>query len=237
MHVYYLRAGDASRPVDVHVEKARDGGTLSTRQITARQDGEILLEALASFTVPFDGFAYQDPMADVPEPEALPSVQQQLAPYADEFNRRWTAPQPFDLRYVDPPPRLALETPVPSPRIRLWWRPANPCPTTPRWAAAFLTYMTATMMLETAMVMRHATSQSTFNAPIDHALWFHRPVDFTDWVLSDQTSPSGVGGRESRPGRSTTARERWCASPLRSCTSGGGSSPECCVPTCSPARS
>ena len=35
----------------------------------------------------------------------------------------------------------------------------------------------------------------TFNALIDHALWFHRPVDMSDWVLSDQFSPSGIAGR------------------------------------------
>ena len=43
LHVYYVRAGDARRPVDLQVDVARDGGTLSTRQVTARQDGEILL--------------------------------------------------------------------------------------------------------------------------------------------------------------------------------------------------
>jgi acyl-CoA thioesterase-2 len=195
VHVYYLRAGDASRPVDVQVEKARDGGTLSTRLITARQDGEILLEALASFTVPGDGFSYQEPMADVPQPETLPSVQEQLAPFADEFGARWAAPNAFDLRYVDPPPRLALQLPVPSPRIRLWWRPTEPVPDDPVLGSCLLTYLTGTMMLETAVVMRRATPQTTFNALIDHALWFHRPVDFADWVLSDQSSPSGVGGR------------------------------------------
>jgi acyl-CoA thioesterase-2 len=195
VHVYYLRAGDASRSVDIHVEKARDGGTLSTRQVTARQDGEILLEALASFTVPVDGFAYQEPMADVPDPEALPPVQELLTPYADEYDGRWTMPSAFDLRYVDAPPRLALDTPTQSPRIRLWWRPTEPVPDDPVLGSCLLTYQTGTMMLETAMVMRQATPQSVFNALIDHALWFHRPVDFTDWVLSDQTSPSGFGGR------------------------------------------
>jgi acyl-CoA thioesterase II len=195
VHVYYLRAGDASRPVDVRVEKARDGGTLSTRLITARQDGEILLEALASFTVPVDGFAYQEPMADVPAPETLPSVREQLAPYADEFDGGWIAPQPFDFRYVDPPPRVALDAEVPSPRIRLWWRPTDPVPDDPALGSCLLTYLTGTMMLETAVVMRRGTQRTIFNALIDHALWFHRPVDFTDWVLSDQSSPSGIGGR------------------------------------------
>jgi len=39
VHVYYVRAGDAREPVDILVDVARDCGTLSTRQITARQDG------------------------------------------------------------------------------------------------------------------------------------------------------------------------------------------------------
>jgi len=50
-------------------------------------------------------------------------------------------------------------------------------------------------MVEPALVMRRATPVSTFNALIDHALWFHRPVDLADWVLSDQMSSSGVAGR------------------------------------------
>ena len=36
---------------------------------------------------------------------------------------------------------------------------------------------------------------TTFNALVDHALWFHRPVDLSDWVLFDQFSPSGIAGR------------------------------------------
>jgi Thioesterase-like superfamily len=34
VHVYYVQAGDAREPVDFHVDVVRDGGTLSTRQIT-----------------------------------------------------------------------------------------------------------------------------------------------------------------------------------------------------------
>jgi acyl-CoA thioesterase-2 len=70
VHVYYLRAGDSRRPVEFQVVRSRDGGTLSTRHITARQDGEVLLEALASFSTPVDGLDYHAPMADVPDPTA-----------------------------------------------------------------------------------------------------------------------------------------------------------------------
>ncbi|WP_286274082.1 acyl-CoA thioesterase [Mycobacterium antarcticum] len=195
VHVYYLRAGDARRPVDFHVVRSRDGGTLSTRQVTARQDGEVLLEALASFSTPVDGVDYHAPMPDTPDPESVLPVASQLADYADEFDGHWVRPQPFELRYVDPPPRLAIELPEPSPRIRMWWRPTDSVPDDEVLHSCLLTYLSGTTMLETAIAMRRATPLTTYNALIDHALWFHRPVDLSDWVLSDQFSPSGIGGR------------------------------------------
>jgi acyl-CoA thioesterase II len=195
VHVYYVRAGDARLPVDLHVDVARDGGTLSTRQVTARQDGQILLEALASFSAPVEAPDYQQPMPEVSDPDTLPPVQEQLAAYADELGGHWVREQPFELRYVDAPPRLAVEAPTPSPRIRMWWRPTEPVPDDEMLHCCLLTYLSGTTMLETALAMRRATPPTTFNALIDHALWFHRPVDLSDWVLSDQVSPSGAAGR------------------------------------------
>lgn len=195
VHVYYLRAGDARHPVDLHVSRSRDGGTLSTRKVTAIQDGEVLLEALASFSTPVGGLEHQVSMPDVPAPESLPSMQEQMAPYADEAHGYWVRPQPFDLRYVDAPPRLAMDLTDPSPRIRLWWRPIESVPNDPALHSSLLTYLSGTTMLETAVTMRRTTQVSSFNALIDHALWFHRPIDMTDWVLSDQYSPSGIDGR------------------------------------------
>ena len=195
VHVYYLRAGDARNPVDLHVDVARDGGALSTRKITARQDGQILLEALASFNEPFDSLDYQQSMPDVADPDSLPPVQEQLVAHADELGGFWVEPRPFDLRYVDPPPRLAVDLPDLSPRLRMWWRPNGFVQDDEVLHSCLLTYLSGTTMVEPALVMRRATPVSTFNALIDHALWFHRPVDLADWVLSDQLSTSGVAGR------------------------------------------
>lgn len=195
MHAYYLRAGDARRPVDLQVDVARDGGTLSTRHVTARQDGQILLEMLSSFSAAVEAPEYQQPMPEVPEPDSLPTAQEQLAPYAAELGGYWVQPHPFDQRYIDPPPRAALELSEPSPRIRLWWKPAEAVPVDAVLHAALLTYLSGTKMVETAVAMRRATQATAFNALIDHAVWFQRPVDLSDWVLSDQVSPSGVAGR------------------------------------------
>ncbi|RRR40998.1 acyl-CoA thioesterase II [Mycolicibacter terrae] len=195
MHVYYVRAGDARRPVDLHVDVARDGGTLSTRQVTARQDGEILLEVLSSFSAEVDAPEYQQPMPEVPDPDSLPPVQDQLADYADELDGYWVQPHPFEQRYIDPHPRAALELGESSPQIRLWWKPSQAVPADAALHSALLTYLSGTKMVETAVAMRRGTPASAFNALIDHALWFQRPVDLSDWVLSDQFSPSGVAGR------------------------------------------
>lgn len=195
VHVYYLRAGDARYPVDLIVDPARDGGTLSTRKVTAVQDGEVLLEALSSFTVQVEGFEYHEPIPDVPEPLSVPTMAEQLADYAEEIDGFWVRAQPFELRYIDPHPRLARDLPDPSGHIRMWWRPADSVPDDPALGSALLTYLTGTTMLETAMTPRRAAPALTFSALIDHAVWFHRPVDLGDWVLSDQLSPSGIGGR------------------------------------------
>lgn len=195
MHTYYVRAGDARRPVELHVKAIRDGGTLSTRQVTAHQDDQILLETLASFSTPVDAPDYHQVMPEVPDPETLPPMQQQLARYADEADGYWTQPRPFELRYIDAPPRLAMDLPAPPPRTRLWWKPAEPVPHDPVLGSALLTYLSGTTMVEAALTMRRATQASRFNALIDHAVWFQRPVDLSDWVLSDQVSPSGIAGR------------------------------------------
>ncbi|OBG23870.1 acyl-CoA thioesterase II [Mycolicibacterium celeriflavum] len=194
-HVYYVRAGDARYPVDLYVDVARDGGTLSTRQVTARQNDQILLEALVSLSAPVESLDYQQPIPEVAEPDSLPPVQEQLAGFADELDGYWVRPQPFDLRYVDPPPRLAVEAETPSPRLRMWWRPSESVPADEVLHSCLLAYLSGTTMVETALAMRSATPIGTFNALIDHALWFHRPADLSDWILSDQFSPSSIAGR------------------------------------------
>jgi acyl-CoA thioesterase-2 len=194
-HAYYLRAGDARRPVNFHVETARDGGTLATRRVTARQDGAVLIEMLASFSTEIDDAEHQVPIPVVPQPDSLIPVREQLRDYADEYRGHWVREQPFEMRYIDLPPRLAVEESEPSPRMRMWWRSSEPVPTDPVLGSCLLTYLSGTTMLEAAVAMRGATPLSTFNALIDHALWFHRPVDLNDWVLSDQFSPSGLSGR------------------------------------------
>ncbi|BBX37731.1 acyl-CoA thioesterase [Mycolicibacterium mageritense DSM 44476 = CIP 104973] len=195
IHVYLLRAGDARYPVEMDVAGLRDGGSLSTRQVTARQGGDVLLEALVSFSVPMESIDYQQAIPDVPDPGALLPVEEQLRDYADELGGFWVRPQWVERRYIDAPPRLARDLPAAPEHTRMWWRPAEPVADDPILNSCLLTYITGTTMLETTVTQRRTTQLATFSALIDHAIWFHRPADLSDWVLSDQTSPSGIHGR------------------------------------------
>jgi acyl-CoA thioesterase-2 len=195
LHVYFLRRGDARRPVGFEVTRLHDGGTFSARRVTASQDGEVLMEGLASFSAGVDAVAYQHAMPDAPAPESLIPIEEQLAPYAEEFGGWWVDERPFDVRYVDPPPRVAMDRDEPSgPVSRIWLRARGSVPADPVLNSCVLTLLSGLTLLEAALgPMRK--SQLDVSALLDHTVWFHRPADFSDWLFYEQNSPSGIAGR------------------------------------------
>jgi acyl-CoA thioesterase II len=195
LHVYFLRRGDARRPVTFEVTELHDGGTFSARRVAASQDGRLLMEAMASFAVAVEGADYQDVMPDVPQPEALVPIERQLAPYAEEFGGWWVSERPFDTRYVDPPPRIAMDLDeAPTSVSRIWLRARGTFPDDAVINGCVLTYLSALTLLETAQGPM-GKSSTDVSALLDHTVWFHRPADFSDWLLFDQRSPTGNGGR------------------------------------------
>ncbi|MGB7144127.1 acyl-CoA thioesterase [Mycobacterium sp.] len=197
MHLYFLRRGDARYPVDFEVVALHDGGTFSARRVTARQSGAVLLEGIASFSAPVESHVYQTPPPNLPQPESLPTLAEQLADYAGERDGWWVRQQPVEMRYVDPPARLALDLVEPPPaRIRMWWRPNGVAPSDPIIADCLAVYVSGRTLLESAMIARRTTPLGPgYSALMDHAVWFHHPPDLSDWLLYEQHSPSGTGGR------------------------------------------
>jgi acyl-CoA thioesterase-2 len=195
LHVYFLRRGDARCSVTFEVSALHDGGTFSARRVEASQGGQVLMEAMASFAADVEGADYQGVLPEVPSPESLVPIEQQLAPYADELGGWWIAGRPFDTRYVDPPPRIAMDLDGPrTPQSRIWLRARGEVPPGPVLNACVLTYLTALTLLEPAQGPMGKTPTDV-SALLDHAVWFHRAADFSDWLLFEQTSPTGVGGR------------------------------------------
>jgi acyl-CoA thioesterase-2 len=197
MHMYFLRAGDARRPVDFEVTALHDGGTFSARRVTARQFGAVLLEGVASFSKSVESTVYQQLSPEIPDPESVPSFAEQHRVYAGERGGWWVREQPIEYRYLDPSARLAADsTEAPPAGIRMWWRPNGIAPTDPVIASCLATFVAGRTLLESAMIARRTTPLGPgFSALLDLAMWFHHPPDLSDWLLYEQHSPSGIGGR------------------------------------------
>lgn len=177
------------------------------------------MEGLASFTAGVVSADYQRTMPPAPPPESLMPIEEQLAPYAEEFGGFWIEERPFDVRYVDPPPRIAMDSGEPAgPVSRIWLRARGAIPPDPVVNSCVLTLQSALTPVETTLgPMRK--SQYDISALLDHTVWFHRPADFSDWLIYEQTSPTGVAGRALATGAIYNRAAIWCARRPRRSTS------------------
>ena len=73
LHSYFLRPGDASKPIVYDVENIRDGKSFSTRRVKAIQNGKPIFYMTVSFHNEEPGVTHQASMPNVPGPENLRS--------------------------------------------------------------------------------------------------------------------------------------------------------------------
>lgn len=198
-HSYFLRQGNAARPVRFEVERLRDGGSFATRRVLAIQDDQPIFTMGASFQVEEGGFDHADPMPDVPGPEGLLSERELALLVADRipplFRAVALAERPIEIRPVQP---INLLKPRPEPaRRQLWYRAAHALPDDPALHRNLLAYASDFNFLVTAL-QPHGVSLLTPGlqvASLDHAMWFHRPFRFDEWLLYDVDGGSASGAR------------------------------------------
>lgn len=200
LHAYFIRPGDVNIPVLYEVDRSRDGGTFTTRRVIAIQNGKQIFNLAASFQVVEDGLEHQSPMPEHPDPESVKTeLDQLLAKFGDKLPEKMKAqmnrPRPIDLRWPDP---QHMFKPVPKPpRKQVWMRAKMPIGPEVKLQQACLAYASDMAFMETALRVHGLTWQTPGlqSASLDHAMWFHRPVDFNDWLLFDQDCPSTSQGR------------------------------------------
>ena len=199
LHGYFLRAGDLRRPIVYQVDRLRDGKSFSTRRVDAIQEGQAIFSLHASFQVEEAGFEHQDPMPDVPPPESLKSERDLAIAVADRLPETLraiaTADRPIEIRPVEP--RNPLKPKPVDPRRHLWVRAVDALPDDAALHRYLLAYASDFSFLG-ASLDPHGVSWITPGmhvASLDHAMWFHRPFRFDDWLLYAIDSPSAAGAR------------------------------------------
>ncbi|WP_447643394.1 acyl-CoA thioesterase [Nocardioides zeae] len=193
LHAYFVQAGDGGAATDVDVHTAHEGRSSAWRTVEVIQSERLLLRAEMLFATDADGPSHAQAPPFAGAPEDLVNVGEELAGFDDTF-RPWTTTSPFDLRYVSPPPRLALDR---EPRSTTWLRAAAPVPDDRALAAALLAYASDLCMLD-ACLRPHGLwfgPGSATGFSLDHSMWFHAPARLDDWLVVDQTSPGMRGGR------------------------------------------
>ncbi len=200
LHAYFLRAGDAEAPIIYDVERARDGGSFSTRRIVAIQHGRPIFNMSVSFQIQEEGCDHQlDMPADIPAPEDVESEVDLMERYRDQLPQHFLDTlihqRPVEIRPIDPEPPMEPEPMAPF--RNSWMRARGTLPDDAGVHRALLAYASDFRLLATALLPhgRSIFQERTQMASLDHAMWFHRPFRMDDWLLYHMDSPSASNAR------------------------------------------
>ncbi len=189
MHAYFVRPGRNGTPIDLEVERTRDGRSFTTRRVLARQGDETIFEMSASFHRSEDGREYQLGMASgVPDPEDAPArmmfMPESMRSRLPMEMREVGAPEPDEHGWY------------PSTR-RAWMRIKRPIGDDPVLHQSLLAYLSDMGAMFGALAPPADGGRPEFlmGASLDHALWFHRPMRVDEWFLYDLHAVSNAGSR------------------------------------------
>ncbi len=201
LHSYFLEAGNLELPIRYEVSIIRDGGSFSTRRVTALQRDKIIFILSASFHKVEEGYEHQIPMkTNIKPPEKLLSWDDLLEQYGKLLpkNRRefLEIERPIDFKptvIANPLDRKDL-----PPFNDIWFKlKGNINGLELPIKQQILTYISDYNILLTAILpnAKKAHYGNLQMASLDHSMWFFREFDFDDWMLFSIDSPSSGNAR------------------------------------------
>ena len=189
MHCYFLRAGDASVPIELEVDPIRNGRSFCTRRVVARQRGEAIFNTSISYHVEEEGMSHSLGMPDVISPEE-----------AIRLNAERDGPLPHSLLDLFGVERERITERLPEaqdPVSQSWYRVIGPFEGCLRTQQAALAMISDFSLYSTAFsAFPYERPEKVFvGASLDHAIWFHDIPKMDEWVLYDTYSPWSGGAR------------------------------------------
>ena len=199
LHAYFLRPGDAAKPIIYNVDCIRDGKSFTTRRVVAVQRGRAILNMSASFQIDESGFDHQDPAPSIPGPEGLASELELVNRIAGQIpspiREKLLCRRPIEVRPVNPMNPFAPEKREP---VRYnWIKAIDKMPDDPAVHQYLLAYASDYGLVVTSL---YPHGQSFWQpamqvASLDHAMWFHRPFRMDEWLLYAMQSPNAGKAR------------------------------------------
>ncbi len=197
MSMHFIAGGDPIADIEYHVVRLRDERRFANRRVDAMQDGKLLATALVSYLSGGRGLEHSIAFPDVPEPDSLPTIDELLVGYEDVVPLFVEALRPIEWRYTNDPAWIMREKGDRLPRNRVWLKTDGAMPDDPALHTAAMIYASDTTILD-SIITTHGLSwgwDRIFAVTVNHSVWFHRQVDFADWVLYSTASPAAADSR------------------------------------------
>ncbi|MDB4048461.1 thioesterase family protein, partial [Polaribacter sp.] len=188
-------------PIQYKVEEMRNGGSFSTRRVTAIQHDKSIFILAASFHKKEEGFEHQTNFdANIKQPEELSSWDDMLAQFGDFLPKSIKAflsiKRPIEFKPVRVPNPLDPKD-LPATE-HIWFRlKGEKIDLDYRTKQEILTYISDYNVLNAAFNPNGSkfSFANTQTASLDHSMWFFRDFDFDDWMLFSAESPNAYGAR------------------------------------------
>ncbi|MCL7752767.1 acyl-CoA thioesterase II [Polaribacter sp. Z022] len=201
LHSYFLEAGDLTKPINYNVAEMRNGGSFSTRRVTASQDDKTIFILAASFHKKEEGFEHQTNFdSNIKQPEELFSwddMLEQFGPFLPKSMKAFlSVERPIEFKPVRIPNPLQPEN-LPA-NEQVWFRLKGEKQEMDfRTKQEILTYISDYNVLNAAFNPNASEYNfgNTMTASLDHSMWFFREFDFDDWMLFSAESPNAFGAR------------------------------------------
>lgn len=197
LSVHFVNGGDTAKDIEFHVVRLRDERRFANRRVDAVQDGVLLSTAMISYMSGGRGLEHAvDPPA-VPPPHTQPPIGELLRGYEETVPHFVNALQPIEWRYTNDPAWVMRDKGERLPHNRVWLKALGTVPDDRVLHTATMVYSSDTTVLD-SVITTHGLSwgfDRIFAASANHSVWFHRPVDFNDWVLYSTSSPVAADSR------------------------------------------
>ncbi len=198
LHGYFILSGDLEIPITYSVENLRDGGSFSTRRVTAYQNEKAIFVLSASFQIAQKGLEQHNDFPTQANPEDLISdtdLLKNTSTVSDRVKLHLLARNPFAFEFR--PEKDYSYRISPQENRNVWFKLKESVSLSQQQQHEFLAYVVDYDLLIMSIISHF---QEEFDQPLqvaslDHAMWFHRPFDVNQWLLFSMHSPNASGAR------------------------------------------
>ena len=197
LSVQFINGGDTAKDIEFHVVRLRDERRFANRRVDAVQDGILLSSALISYMSGGPGLEHGVAPPRVAQPHTQPSIGELLRGYEKTVPHFVSALHPIEWRYTNDPAWVMRDKGERLPHNRVWMKARGAMPDDPVLHTATMLFSSDTTVLDSA-ITTHGLSwgfDRIFAASANHSVWFHRQVNFNNWVLYSTSSPVAADSR------------------------------------------